>query len=212
MLKGADGRPHDQPVGVFFSGDPQTDTLLPASLLNGFALEGREGRVAADVFFPFLDMTIKMLADSSHGSGLTVGQRVIGVVSSSLSGAGLDQAVAEHKQEVATFVRNKVDYPYNLLRDFEHRSGSDEPKSAEAAQTASTKQLLKHENGKVAAPRILHHNSGRGNILAYQLPSMAALEHLVSEWSQGSLVSMFAAHTHINAFADGVECGSIMRI
>ena len=53
LIRGAGERSqtHDKPVGVFFCGDPQIDTLMPVSLLNGFALG--QGRVGTDVLFPF---------------------------------------------------------------------------------------------------------------------------------------------------------------
>jgi len=184
VLRGSDGRvrPHGKPVGFFFTADPQTDTLLPASLLNGFALDGQPSRVDEDVLYPFLDMTVKALAAlRDDGSRQTVGERLAGVVKASLAGEGLEKAVAEHESEVATFARNRVEYPYILLRDFE-----EEPPGGSSAPPPA-----RHSDADDAS-RTLHHRNGLGRICAYRLSTMAALEQMVLEWSQGLLVAKLA--------------------
>ena len=153
VLRGTDGRltPHGRPLGVFFSGDPQTDTLMPKSLLNGFALEGQPGRVGAEEFFPFLEMTVKSFAGphpTGKSTNTTVGERFMEVITGALSGgARLDQAVMEHRQEVKTFERNQVEYPYNLLRDFEESPSPASVQGSRGAgglQTEEPPQLMRH--------------------------------------------------------------------
>jgi len=188
VLRGADGRslPHDKPIGFFFTGDPQTDTLLPASLLNGFALEGQPSRVDPDMLYPFLDMTIKALAALESDGVMTVGERLTGVVKASLAGEGLEQAAAEHDGEVAAFARNRVEYPYILLRDFE-----EPPASCSSPPSASARRGLR-QSVVDEAPRTMHHSNGLGRICAYRLSTMASLEQIVLEWSQGLLVAKLA--------------------
>ena len=129
LIRGADGRSqtHDKPVGVFFCGDPQIDTLMPASLLNGFALG--QGRIGTDVLFPFFEAIIKALASEGLPStGQTVGERLMSEIKETMAdGVRLQRAVAEHFQEANAFARNKVPYPYNLLRDFEERAMPSSP-------------------------------------------------------------------------------------
>ena len=169
VLRGADGRtqPHDKPVGVFFCGDPQTDTLLPASLKNGFALEDEPGRIGGDLLFPFFDMTIKLLADdSTNASGQTVGERIMGIVTASLAGGPqLDHAIAEHLAERNTFSRNRVDYPYNFLRDFENPQQDLPPAEEPLANSPALGRGAAGAVERDEAPRLLRHVSGRGNIV-----------------------------------------------
>ena len=189
VIRGDDGRmhTHDRPVGVFFSSDPQTDTLLPASLLNGFTLEGQPGRLDAQVLFPFFDLTVKALADDADSdNGQTIGERVMSTIAESLAGGPrFERTVAEHLQEVTTFARNKVEYPYNLLRDFDDpqdaasSSAEEQPPGRPLPQRSSL-------STKKDEPRMLTHRDG--NIVAHRLTTMASLEQIVTEWSQGSLV------------------------
>jgi len=256
LIRGADGRSqtHEKPVGVFFCGDPQIDTLMPASLLNGFALDG-QGRIGTDVLFPFFEAIIKALASEGLPStGQTVGERLMSEIKETMAdGVRLQQAVAEHFQEANAFARNKVPYPYNLLRDFEERamlsspapersfSGEEsrgqtqtnnsrtrdkmntlntllaagdlaaaevqlkniqenaqsdrfvdqiEKKQIEEAarNLARLKRTRARELKGEAGPQLLHHNKGTGTAVAYELSSMASLEAMVAEWSQGTLV------------------------
>ena len=104
---------------------------------------------------------------------------VMGTIAASLvGGPRFDRAVQEHIQEVSTFARNKVEYPYNLLRDF------DDP--SQDAERHHPEQPRAGPNTKEGAPRMLTHKSG--NIVAYRLSAMASLERIVTEWSSGSLV------------------------
>ena len=188
VMRGTDGRltPHGRPLGVFFSGDPQTDTLMPKSLLNGFALEGQPGRVGAEEFFPFLEMTVKSFA-GPHPTGksthTTVGERFMEVITGALSGgARLDQAVMEHRQEVKTFERNQVEYPYNLLRDFEE---SPPPASVQGSRGAGGLQAEE-------PPQLMRHTGEGGNLVAFRLATLSALEQTVLEWSRGTLMQELA--------------------
>lgn len=188
LIRGADGRMHvhDRPVGVFFSGDPQTDTLLPASLLNGFTLEGQPGRLDAELLFPFFDLTVKALAESCNDdSGQTLRETVMSTIAASLAGGPrFERTVAEHLQEVTTFARNKVDYPYNLLRDFD--DPLDNTSSAAEGPPLGHPPRRSGHSTEEGTSRILTHRSG--NIVAFRLSTMASLEQIVTEWSQGLLV------------------------
>jgi hypothetical protein len=59
----------------------------------------------------------------------------------------------------------------------------------EAARNLSRlKRTRARESKGEAGPQLLHHNKGTGKAVAYELSSMASLEAMVAEWSQGTLV------------------------
>ena len=140
-------------------------------------------------------MMIKGLADDcKHRTG-TVGERLSRIVLDSLrGGVAFEQAVEEHKNEILTFTRNRVEHPYNLLRDFEDSTESYD--SAVDTQNESTSARKDTKQSDPAAKEdkrvIMLHRNGRKKICAYRLSTMASLEQIVSEWSQGSLIQNLA--------------------